>query len=1338
LVLAAWNERLKLPAQENDSVTDETLSSWISAYEIAWHLKQVTGTTADTANEPYVHLYAKLLAAQTKRSSVPIATVDGHSQGRVQTLWIDIVEDQQGLILFHPQFEWTRKDFAPDFLGSIEIAWRLADEDVHSGNSAFWHVTESDGSPIISEQQSGTSASAAAFRVFWHLRHGLRADEDVFVLASCAAGDGRIQDVCELDAKICAIHQHRNSLKQEAPATIVVATMTTNRTPQDDTAVARARTWAEVVLVGTVDELVTVRSITVQVAKDYLAHLAEHWDKTPWHRNGEQVRFSDVHITPFVWKPKPGHTLLAAAASTDGRSEVRDWRPVDYDPSAADREAGPRLERTRTQERVPWHETFRNNEAITVIAGGPGSGKTSILQWTARTMALQGLDALEKRTTNPDEIDWPVQTDLDTWTSLSGQPAESLERIVIESLALVETLSANRLKALRQFMRRRLIQSKANTFFVFDALDQVLESRVLLLRERLQAIASHSRPEWLNEPGSKSKPCSEKLAREIFSRGTKILISTRESGLRTHQQAMSFASISTLQAAALSAEEARELATKWLGADEAARMEAHLRANPSLGVVVDSPLLLTLACLVQSEQPQRALPETPAALYQEMMRLLAKGAWRTGNARSVSLPDANELLDSLPPIAWQLFSRDSGTNRFDRCTLLDTITRATGRSQVEAAKLLAQLVDLGLLESSGRQDGDEHFHFRHATFREFLAASHVASRINRDGWNPAEVDAWHPASGWGKVKAEHLLDTQAFEPAWKPFIVFIAGLMKEPLPLIEVLANQRKDDLYRHRLGLLCKCCWGIASDKEVPMLVLLQSVVKQMERIGSRAVRRRPERWKRWLENIGCLLALPRTSRLAIKVLIDLAGGRHEMKMHGDHEVCELLARQASTTNYQPALDGLLALCTGELESYARADVAKTLVECAETNHANEYVHKLSALLETLTSMPSRQVAIAGGLLVSRDADIVDQAIRFLKGKAQDWSAEEWVRSSAIHTLINLLGREQELKTSAFLVEALFNPVSFQYRHGYGNTFASDIVVATERRPSDFGMALTLLILRTCAKDMRLRRYCGEALAVASDPWIRRIGLDVLRELMCHIQKDGCNDADHLVGIDAAKSLAKLGGDEDKTQATEFLWFLTDLPIKDGYNQYFAIEALLEMGIPYGQRMHEVFVRCANCETAEPRRIAYMGAMARAHGDHEFVRLITPRLEWLVEVAKPNHTSKEPGPFDRDIAARGLFGTEHWKSIEESAFSRLYESVHEDSHADWFAVDTVAFGAKSSAIIALIPELIRSGKMDFRPWHKLMRELDKRGWRLRLRGRQIEILRKGQEEPRSDVEFGY
>jgi hypothetical protein len=473
---------------------------------------------------------------------VPIVVAQDGRAARVLMLEVSRVEIGSGQQWLHPAFEHRRTDVnagSGTFAEGMSLTWEAARITgcKPASSDIFWRLRSADGGPLPLMKLDGPSASASAYRAFWHIAKGLHIDSDVYVLADATASDGHLQAVGHLREKIIAINAARSSLSPYPPTLIAAKDVSA-----DNLATLRtANSWAEVAQVGTLDELIAVRSVTVQAARDYLSYLADHSDKTPWYRNGKPVRFSEVHITPFVWKPKPGYSLLPDAASADGRTEERDWRPAGYNVSVADREAGPRLERTRIQERVPWHDTFRNNEAITVIAGGPGSGKTSILQWTARTMALRGLADLEKRTTDPDDVDWPIQTDLDAWASLAGQPVETLERAAIDSLALVETWGEHRLKALRQFMRRRLTQSKANTFFVLDALDQVAESRVLLLRERLQAIASHSRPEWPNEPDSKSTPCSLKLAQEIMSRGTKILISTRESGLRTHHQAMSFA-----------------------------------------------------------------------------------------------------------------------------------------------------------------------------------------------------------------------------------------------------------------------------------------------------------------------------------------------------------------------------------------------------------------------------------------------------------------------------------------------------------------------------------------------------------------------------------------------------------------------------------------------------------------------------------------------------------------------------------------------------------------------------------------------------------------------------
>lgn len=1322
------------------------MTAWINAYVVAWHLRQDAGnsTAGNTSHDPYVHLCAKLLAAEIQHFSIPIVTVDGHSQGRIQTLWIDIIDGHEKLLLLHPQFESTRNNFGSDFLTSIETAWSLAGEAVTGGKSAFWYVTEADGSPVISEQQSGTSASAAAFRAFWHLRRGLRADDDVFVLASCASDDGVLHDVSDLGAKFSGIEYHHTARKLETPPTIVIAASAKNRTVQDITAITRARSWAEIVEVNTADELIAVRSVTVQAAIDYLAHLAEQMDATPWYRKGVQVRFSEVHVTPYVWKPQPRYSLLADAPSAGGRTEEHDWRPAGYDPSVAERETGPRLERTRKHERVPWSETFRNNEAMTVITGGPGSGKTSILRWTARMVALLGLDEIGKRSIELDQIHWPVLTDLDAWVSSDGQPIETLTGVVIDSLALIENWGANRLKALRFLMRKRLIQSKANTTFFFDALDQVPESRVILLGNRLQAVASFSHPELPNgEPVSQSTPCSIERAKEIFSRGTKILISTRESGLRTHYQAMSFTSKSTLQAAALSAEEAKELAAKWLGADQATRLEAHLRANPALNIVADSPLLLTLACLVQSEQPQQNLPETPAALYQEIMRLLAKGAWRNGGAKAGVLPDADELLDSLPPIVWRLFSRDAATNRFDRSTLLHAITCATGRSQVEATKLLSSLVDLGFLESSGTHDGAEYFQFRHATFREFLAACHVASQINRDGWQAAEVDTWQTSSGWTKAKAGHLLDTRAFEPAWEPLLVFTAALMKEPLPLIEILADRTKDDLFRHRLYLLCKCYGALSLEQQTRLATAMHPVFVEIMRIATRSTRSRGERLALWADWIKPLLASPLAVNALCDGLLSLTGNFSTMGWSTGVEwrVVELLKEGLGRGRVSEQVVGKIAASLDRDVArwgYDAALLAWRLAEPAQRKKLQaEFLEKLRS---ESVPIPAR-AGIAAALVLSNDQNCakvaVDYLIALTPQPGQFRGGETVDMYVAAKIFASLLDNSFAPIVAPVFATHLLHPNS-NSQHAFSHAIIDKAAESPTNKWLDCLLAIVLSNEYEHSDDVR--RWAAEVMAQRSDPHLRDLGLNTLLKI-------SENKKSHCWAY-AARWLVENAADPFCKQARELLF--AEATNLESDHRRTAVAELLDMGEisplgkPIQEAVHQAVLHELREYGEEDGTRLHVSVPGIAEKDMDMILF----RENPAAVIKALHTFGGPKMYhrkgrhrdemekDRHWKGRLLVGTSFWPKVLSTAIDGLKTGGAKQEGELGIAV----FGASGSDLVEIlqITFLTTRGHERIWPLRELLYELHRRGWRLRLHGRQIEVLRKGQEEPRADARFGY
>jgi hypothetical protein len=49
------------------------------------------------------------------------------------------------------------------------------------------------------------------------------------------------------------------------------------------------------------------------------------------------------------------------------------------------------------------------------------------------------------------------------------------------------------------------------------------------------------------------------------------------------------------------------------------------------------------------------------------------------------------------------------------------------------------------------------------------------------------------------VGVRDLVDGRAWLPAWQEVVVLLAGRLKDPLPLLELLADESKDDLFHHR-----------------------------------------------------------------------------------------------------------------------------------------------------------------------------------------------------------------------------------------------------------------------------------------------------------------------------------------------------------------------------------------------------------------------------------------------------------------------------------------------------------------------------------------------------------
>jgi hypothetical protein len=346
-----------------------------------------------------VEACAASLLARGSTTVAPFVAVNKAGLGFVLELVCEVHPAQSGCLFCHPCFTDNASGLGQRFLKGLERAWALAapSGESFSQPAVLWSVRSTDESVTDASlvDLDDRSASGAAFRMFWHLRRGLRLDRDVYVLAECQV-DGSVRIVRDVKKMVSAIRRHYHL---SSPPTLVVATDLGNAEPAT---LGSVNEWSETKRVSTLDGLVAARSSEAETAIAFLGHLADQLEKTPWLKEGRPVRLSDVHVPPSVLKEELYRPDVAGGLSSRDGDSGEDWRPSDHELGAASREVGPRPQAQKRRIRVRWDEEFKRSTrtAPIVVVGGPGFGKTSLLAWTARQMALDAKTQIEARTSS--------------------------------------------------------------------------------------------------------------------------------------------------------------------------------------------------------------------------------------------------------------------------------------------------------------------------------------------------------------------------------------------------------------------------------------------------------------------------------------------------------------------------------------------------------------------------------------------------------------------------------------------------------------------------------------------------------------------------------------------------------------------------------------------------------------------------------------------------------------------------------------------------------------------------------------------------------------------------
>ena len=235
--------------------------------------------------------------------------------------------------------------------------------------------------------------------------------------------------------------------------------------------------------------------------------------------------------------------------------------------------------------------------------------------------------------------------------------------------------------------------------------------------------------------------------------------------------------------------------------DQLIKQLTHL---PQLSQLAANPLLLSVICYVKDSLESIPLPLTRAALYKKVIeKLLARRPKRIEVHYPGEEPDLGEKISILSQVALHLFVGGERRLTFSGQALGEALKQAlshAGYGNTSAPWANALRKDLEQNSGILRGSAEQGYFFLHLTIQEFLVAMVLAKHVNQGGWETSINMA-------GKlVRIDRLIDRKVWDPRWQEVITFLSGQLDAPLPLLTLLTNERKDDVFRHRLALTALC----------------------------------------------------------------------------------------------------------------------------------------------------------------------------------------------------------------------------------------------------------------------------------------------------------------------------------------------------------------------------------------------------------------------------------------------------------------------------------------------------------------------------------------------------
>jgi HEAT repeat protein len=706
---------------------------------------------------------------------------------------------------------------------------------------------------------------------------------------------------------------------------------------------------------------------------------------------------------------------------------------------------------------VDWKEAKKQHQRIIVLAD-PGMGKSTLLRREACLTAQEERQSLKNNTKKLEDVVFPLFLRL---SDLAETPEEIIDAIPV----LIQRECSETAKEVMELLREKLKVGKC--LLLLDALDEVPTEH----RQRQRLI------EKLNRFAQRKPPCPIICTSRIVGYSGAFVAGVKEVEIVPFSQKQIEQYIETWF----------RNAAGYLNDDtvSASSLIRELRNKPQIRGLAQNPLLLSLICSLYQEKGL-TLPARRCQVYEQAVCYML-GKWR--KKRNPELNDAwidakTELLEEL---AYQ-FSCD-GKEIFTRRELrhkIDKYLRSEKASSdfrdKNASCLIKELSEQDGILQKLNKDSDEQYLFLHRTFQEYLTACYLKQ-----------------ASNGIALAREHF-----WEYEWHETLSLLAGLMENPVPLLQAITAE-KDDIFSTLLLLAGRCIAECQEDSHP----LIKEIFARIYKF-----------WQSY-PNAGFIES----------IVVAIAQGSSQMlerlqKALKDENIITRL--QAATASGEDLCQILI-----HKDNFIRLRVARALGQIGNSQ-------AIPALISALDDEDSRVEALAikalgqiGSFRAVRALTSVLEHKAWQNGTEAVKALSQIDNSQALMVLISALSHKYShvRTTAAETLGQISNPEAVRALNSALKHHDSDVrrLAAISLGQSGNPQAITTLVSDLCHKDSRVRWFAAVALGMIPSPQAFAALISALNYKESDVRRGAVQVLGEIGNPQAVASLIPLLNDEDR-----------------------------------------------------------------------------------------------------------------------------------------------------------------------------------------------------------------